>query len=160
MSAESVQSQRIQVLRRILESGGARTQEGLREALVAENFSVNQSTISRDLRKLGAVRVTTQDGRLAYQLVGKKILPPLTEDSVLVTDVRVNENLIVVLTPPGTASLVARKMDGMGSQDVIGTLAGDDTVLVIPKSTKSILRIAQDIRRYFGVADLAGTWST
>jgi len=135
-------------LRRLLGQGGVTTQDELRDELERQNFAVTQSTISRDLRRIGAVKAVDAKGETVYRLPEEMIslrLPPTNiEDMVL--DIRTNGALIVMLTAPDCASLVARHLDLSRPQGVIGTIAGDDTIFVAPANLKTIPATIKSIR--------------
>jgi transcriptional regulator of arginine metabolism len=127
-------------LRDLLSKGTARTQEDLKISLQKKGFEVNQSKISRLLRKLGAIKVLDSQGEIIYRLP-QDPAPPSTYTSVshLVVEVMHNEMLIVIRTSPGSASLIARLIDFQAEKiGCIGTVAGDDTILVVPSSVKTL----------------------
>lgn len=145
---------RLQALRRLLESEKSSTQDELREELEKLSFEVNQSTISRDLRKLGAIKLIDASGRTVYRLaevVAPEMAPVVTGPlQNLVTQVAHNGSLVVLHTSPGSASLVARQLDRLGNKNILGTLAGDDTVFVAPAQVRQIDRLTARIRKLFG----------
>jgi transcriptional regulator of arginine metabolism len=133
------QKDRLNTLKEILSQGTLSTQEDLREKLERAKFVVNQSTISRDLRKLGAVRTTEKDGTIVYRLPEEFIAPVVsTTLNHLVLDIENNGATIVIHTSAGSASLVARHLDSVRPAGILGTIAGDDTIFVAPASTKTI----------------------
>ena len=96
----------------------------------------DQSTVSRTLKKLGVVKLRDpQTGSLMYRWPPKKIsiAPPKSVKS-LVREIVSNESIIVIHTDPGSAALVARYLDVKKPAEILGTLAGDDTIVVIPRS--------------------------
>ena len=97
------------------------TQQELANALAERGFSATQATVSRDIQELGLIR--TGEG---YQ-VGA----PLAVVSDLVLSFTRVQFLVVIRTPPGTANLVARTIDESGLAGVAGTVAGDDTIIVV-----------------------------
>jgi transcriptional regulator of arginine metabolism len=126
-----------------------RSQTGLAELLGAEGFSVTQATLSRDLDELGAVRIRGVDWTLVYALRSEggdqspKVAAEASElearlkrllGELLVT-AEGSANLVVLRTPPGAAQFLASALDHADNQGVtagvMGTIAGDDTVLVI-----------------------------
>ena len=121
---------RLNVLRELLEKDDLATQDELREQLQKLNFEVTQSTISRDLRRLGAVRTIDARGRAVYRLMEKEFEPPTSNMRAMVKKIQANSALIVIQTTPGTASVVARHLDINCSDLSLGTIAGDDTVFV------------------------------
>lgn len=122
-------TKRLSLLRELLMKGTLATQEGLREKLEKMKFQVTQSTISRDLRKLGAVRTVDGEGRTVYRL---SEVEPVNSNVVkyMIKSVKANASLVVIHTAPSTASLVARHLDMHCGPAILGTIAGDDTVFV------------------------------
>ncbi len=101
-------------------------------------YEATQSTVSRLLRKLGAVRAVESDGQIVYKL-SEYSPPPSTSSLVeLVLDIKSNGSIIVIRTSPGSASLVARHLDHHRPDGILGTLAGDDTIFVAPASVTKI----------------------
>ena len=114
----------------------ARTQQELARALSERGFAATQATVSRDIQELGLVRTGG----------GYRSGSPVSAVSELVLSVTQVEFLAVVRTPPGTANLVARAIDEAGVEGVAGTLAGDDTILVVLADR----RAAEPLRRFLG----------
>jgi transcriptional regulator of arginine metabolism len=112
------------------------TQQELARALAERGFSATQATVSRDVQELGLVR--TGDGYAA----GRS--PALVSELVLSTEQV--QFLLVVHTPSGTANLVARAIDETGLEGVAGTVAGDDTIIVVLRNDAA----ADDLRRFLG----------
>lgn len=142
--------ERLKTLKELIRGGEATTQDDLVKALRKRKFDVTQSTVSRDLRRIGAVRSTDLEGNIVYLLAdGQQVLPPeVSEDlGVLVRNIEANESMIVLHTTAGAASLVARYIDSMRSYlEILGTLAGDDCIFVVPASTKKISGVLKRIR--------------
>jgi transcriptional regulator of arginine metabolism len=155
--AERVDTQsRLQALRRLLVKEDASTQDELREELEKLDFEVNQSTISRDLRKLGAIKMIDTSGRTVYRLAEEmaSVRAPTGGMGTLITDIEHNGFVIVVHTSPGSASLVARQIDQLRSDGgVLGTIAGDDTVFVCPRNVKEINTVVRRIAEILGSSD-------
>lgn len=129
----------IEFLKKLILSGTIATQEQICERAIREGFSVNQSKISRLLRKAGFIKVIGPDGKLKYSFTDD--VPVKYKNSSLrdlVIKVSSNEVLIVIETRPGSASFVAGILDHTFKQDVLGTVAGDDTVFIAPRSTAII----------------------
>jgi transcriptional regulator of arginine metabolism len=142
---------RFNVLRKLLESGKSSTQEELREVLEQKGFDVNQSTISRDLKKLNAIKGTDSKGRTVYRLSENSAESNFVSQSVpdLITNISHNDSMIVIHTSPGSASLVARHLDMNRPADILGTIAGDDTIFVAPSKDFSIKQTITAIRESF-----------
>jgi transcriptional regulator of arginine metabolism len=144
-------SERLSALRKILESGKNSTQEELRDMLEAKGHNVNQSTISRDLRKIGAIKGTDNKGRTVYRLSEISQESSFVAQSVgdLILNITHNDSMIVIQTSPGSASLVARHLDMNKPADILGTIAGDDTIFVAPSKDFSIKQTITAIRESF-----------
>ncbi len=144
---------RLLVLRQLLLKGTASTQEDLGKALRQKKFDVTQSTISRDIRRIGAIKTINAEGQTVYRLPNDThTLPPTVSHSLggLLIDIQANESMVVVHTSPGSASLVARHLDSMRSAlGILGTLAGDDTIFIAPSSTKQISSLIRKIKEEF-----------
>jgi transcriptional regulator of arginine metabolism len=115
--------------------------------------NVTQATLSRDLDELGAFKARTPAGEVVYRLPDE---PPANGAWLermmreFVSDVDVSGNLIVVKTPPGGAGPVARAIDGAGVAGVLGTVAGDDTILIICRQGVSAKKVAGRLRTLAG----------
>jgi transcriptional regulator of arginine metabolism len=128
--------QRRKVLRQLLlAGGGGSTQAQLVAALSERGMRTTQSTISRDLKLLGAQRRARDDGSYAYRLetVGRTNFP-----AGMVLAVEHNETVIVVRTRVGRAPAVGMELDELRHPEILGTIAGDDTVVVIPRSVTRV----------------------
>jgi len=121
---------RLEALRKLLVEGTLSTQEELREKLEKQKYAVNQSTISRDLRKLNAIRTNDQEGRVVYRLPSPGTSPGSVVSESMVTSITPASALVVIQTSPGSASLVARHLDLNRPAGLVGTIAGDDTVFL------------------------------
>ena len=130
-------NQRQHRIPRILEHQAVGSQAELVDLLAAEGVVATQATVSRDLEDLGAVKVRVPGGETVYAIpeVTKDRLAP--EDHLRrvlgdwVVEVSHSANLVVVRTPPGSAHVVASALDRSGLEGMLGTVAGDDTILVV-----------------------------
>ncbi|WP_019215111.1 arginine repressor [Legionella tunisiensis] len=137
-SGMNEQQNLIHNLRELLSDGQITTQEDICSALEAKGHLVNQSKISRLIRRLGAIKSKNEQGQIVYRLPHEPA-PPTTASQLanLVIDVIANETLIIVNTSPGSAQLIARILDYNKEKiQIIGTIAGDDAIMVAPKSIK------------------------
>ncbi len=136
-------------LKDLLLSGQAGTQEEICSTLNAQGFNVNQSKVSRLLRKIAAIKVKNPQGHVVYTLA-KEPPPPSAHSplSHLVLNIRANDTLIIITTSPGAAPLIARMLD-FHQQDshILGTIAGDDTIFVAPEKTDEIREIMEELKR-------------
>jgi transcriptional regulator of arginine metabolism len=113
-------------------------QESLRRRLAQEKMRVTQATLSRDLQELKLVK-TAEGYRTALSLPEEvAAIPPLTRAlREFLLDIRPAENLLVLKTPPSGAQPLAAAVDGAKFAEIAGTIAGDDTVLIITPSRKT-----------------------
>jgi transcriptional regulator of arginine metabolism len=139
---------RLLALRRILDDGKLSTQEELAEELNRQNFVVTQSTISRDLRRIGAVKVAGPSGTTTYKLGNRPITVNVPDTSIknLIVNIKHNESLIVIHTTIGSASMVANYLDHVKFSEVLGTIAGDDTIFVAPSASAKIPSLIKKIQ--------------
>ncbi len=126
-------------LRDLLIKGTVSTQEEICDALEALEHPMTQSKVSRMLRKVGAVKAKNESGQIVYRLP-REPAPPTTNSQLasLILDIVANETMVIVNTSPGAAQLVARLLDyNKDKAEILGTIAGDDTILIVPKSMKN-----------------------
>ena len=136
----------------LLRSRQVSSQEELASLLARNGERVTQATLSRDLEDLGAVKVR-EDGRVVYRLPeepphGDEWLHRMLQEFAV--EVAASGNLVVVKTPPGGANAVARALDGAGIKDVIGTVAGDDTIIVVCREGVRGQTVARRLRSMAG----------
>ncbi|MBX7082239.1 MAG: hypothetical protein K1X88_23730 [Nannocystaceae bacterium] len=136
-------------LRKLLAAGHASTQTELCRLLAERGHTTTQSTISRDLKLLGAHRIPRDDGESVYQL---RPHAPAGFPSDMVVAVDHNEVAIIVRTRIGRAQAVGHELDALQLPAVLGTIAGDDTVLVIPRSVAQTVELARRLRELVGGA--------
>ena len=128
-------------------------QEKLRELLHAEGIAVTQATLSRDLHNLGLSKVTDPAGGSFYAVPSEHLAPfPPVEQlvSTLFLSIDGVGPFAVVKTPPGSAEALGGSLDHASWEDVLGTIAGDDTLLIITRSEAARVRVAKRL------GDLAG----
>lgn len=142
---------RREAIRRLLSGAPVGTQEELGALLEAEGFRVTQATLSRDLAALGAARVALPDGGTRYVLDGGA--PPalsLRGVGEMVTTIDDNGHLVVVRTLPGAASLVGDALDGQRLRELLGTVAGDDTLFCAPAKGHRAAALGKKLHTLFG----------
>ena len=148
----------------LLETRRVRSQAELAELLASDGLRVTQTTLSRDLDELGAVKIRDGGGDLVYavpaeggdptprlavldgEVVGR--LPRLAAELLVSADA--SANLVVLRTPPGAAQFLASALDRAGLPEVVGTIAGDDTVMVIARGADSGADLATKLLRLAG----------
>ena len=132
----------------LIGKGLVHSQSDLVRLLAKEGFRVTQATASRALEEIGAVRGRSADGTSFYELRNRgetqqRQLMPVPSNLIL--SVESSANIAVVRTPPGGAQLVASSLDSAGLDSIIGTIAGDDTVLVISKKATGGAELAKQL---------------
>jgi transcriptional regulator of arginine metabolism len=141
---------RLSALKKLLNQGNLSTQSDLQGKLEKLGYFVTQSTISRDLRRLGAVKTVNGEGQTVYRLrEGGSATSQTSSLSDLVISITSNGMLIVIHTFPGSASLIARHLDQVRPGGILGTLAGDDTIFVALSSHRSGNVAIQEIEASF-----------
>lgn len=134
-------------IRQIISHQRVSNQDELRRLLEAAGYETTQGTLSRDLKELGVARRHTPEGP-------RYTLPSESEDTRLaqligfeIESIEANESLIVIRTLPGRAAGVADIIDRFGLEDILGTVAGDNTIFVAPTSVSRLDSLSRDIRR-------------
>ncbi|HXY50509.1 MAG TPA: arginine repressor [Terriglobales bacterium] len=131
----------------LLHRGPVESQEELQRLLGRRGFDVGQATLSRDIHEIGLVKTT--DGYRAPEdaPAAEPVLPSVSRlVREFVVDVRQAQNLLVLKTSVGSAQPVAAAIDTEDWPEVVGTLAGDDTILVISPENKTALQLARRIQ--------------
>ncbi len=149
-------TQRQHRIARLLESHAVTSQGQLVDLLAHDGVVATQATVSRDLEELGAIKVRMAGADPVYAV-------PEFEDRVApeehlkrvfgdwVVEVAHSANLVVVRTPPGSAHVVASAVDRAGLTDIIGTVAGDDTILVVAAERVGGAKVARRLSRLAGL---------
>ena len=134
----------------LVEQEPVRSQEQLRQRLVARGFDVTQATLSRDIKELGLLK-RSSDG--AYQPAGVDARPGTTTMDTLsralaeyLLNIEAVQQLVVLKTGAGQAQLMAVAIDKARLPDVAGTLAGDDTILIIARDPKGAQQVVKHLK--------------
>ncbi len=135
---------------RIIRSRPIGTQEELLAAVEEAGFRATQATLSRDLARLGARRVSRPQGGTVYELDGAAERNGLGALRGLVQGITANGSLVVVRTHPGSAPAIARAIDLGEVPEVLGTIAGDDTIFVAPAPDVRPRRLAARLAEILG----------
>ncbi len=135
----------------IIENHDIVTQDELVERLKSQGMDVTQATISRDIKELRLVKVMTTEGKAKYTamsndsgVLSEKLLSIL-RGGYLSSDYA--NNILVIRTLPGLASAVASTIDSLGWTEIVGTIAGDDTILIVTRAE----RIAEEMQERFNL---------
>ena len=137
-------------IKEIIENTVVETQEELAESLRKQNIEVTQATVSRDIKELMLIKIPTGDGRYRYAyplekniVFSKNRMSRMFQDSVI--GLNYSENIIVIKTLPGTANAVASTLDYAKWPEIIGTVAGDDNILVVVKPIEAVPQILRKL---------------
>lgn len=149
--------QRQHRIAKLLEQQPVGSQGQLVALLAADGVEATQTTVSRDLEELGALKVRLPGGETAYalpELPIQQIAPTDHLRRVLgewAVEIGASQNLVVLRTPPGCAHVVASALDRSGLDGVIGTVAGDDTLLMVVAEGHSARRLADRLQSLAGL---------
>jgi transcriptional regulator of arginine metabolism len=137
---------RLQLLKKIISEQEVSDQIQLLKELRNSGIETTQATISRDLQELNVVKIRVKQGRYKYEILEKASESDLSEQLRVVFDnfvdeIKATNNLIVIKTAPGNANSVAVIIDRLGLPEILGTIAGDDTILVIVDTDENRKRI-------------------
>jgi transcriptional regulator of arginine metabolism len=144
----ALKTERQRAMLEIVQKRPVRTQDEIADELIRRGFQVTQATVSRDIRELGLVRASQNEGA-RYVHNGETTQPAPTRlggalrDHLL--DVEFVGNLGVLHTRPSTAPLVAAALDAVAFPDVLGTVAGDDTVIVVVRTLNGGQRLSKHL---------------
>ena len=150
-------AQRQHRIAKLLETGAVTSQSHLVDLLAADGVEATQATVSRDLEELGAVKVRVAGGDTVYaipELPKDRLVPEEQLRRVIsdwVVEIAHSVNLVVLRTPPGSAHVVASAIDRASMPGVLGTVAGDDTILVVAAESVGGDRIAKRLQALCGL---------
>ena len=150
LNSKSVSARRAKAIS-LIKAGVVHSQSDLVKLLKKAGFVVTQATASRDLEEIGAVRGRNSDGGSVYVISASSdgaIAASMPLPSDLILSVEASGNLAVVRTPPGGAQYLASTLDNSGISSIIGTIAGDDTVLVVSKKAMGGADLAKELLSY------------
>ncbi|MBP3524421.1 MAG: arginine repressor [Clostridia bacterium] len=145
-----MKAKRQALIREIVEAQSIQTQEELAEALRAHGMVVTQATVSRDIREMHLLKVLAEDGSYRYATMEKSDagmndrLIRMLSDSVV--EMNSANNLIVIHTLPGSAHVAAEAIDNLRWPETIGTIAGDNTILVIVRTNEEVDAVMKRFR--------------
>lgn len=134
----------------IIEKQAVETQEELAEALRARGIKVTQATVSRDIKELRLLKVLSSDGAYKYATADKaenglneRFIRMLSESLL---SVAASNNLVVVKTLSGSANMAAEALDSMHWLEILGSLAGDNTILLVVRANEDAPAVVQRIQ--------------
>jgi transcriptional regulator of arginine metabolism len=149
--------QRQQAIARLIQQHEVTNQPQLVELLAGEGITATQATVSRDLDDLGAVKVRVPGGATVYavpEFAPERVAPLDQLRRVMgewVAEVTHSANLVIVRTPPGCAHVVASALDRSGLDGLLGTVAGDDTMMCVATEAVGGAQLAANLRELAGI---------
>ncbi|HWJ63922.1 MAG TPA: arginine repressor [Acidimicrobiales bacterium] len=155
--ARPTKNQRQHLVAKLLSQHAVTSQEQLVSLLADEGVTATQATVSRDLDDLGAIKVRAGAGETVYAIPELPKDQRAPEDHLRrtlgdwVVEVASSGNLVVLRTPPGTANVVGSALDRSGMPEVIGTVAGDDTLFVVVAEGLTGAQVADQLRELAGL---------
>ncbi|QJC29316.1 transcriptional regulator ArgR [Enterobacteriaceae endosymbiont of Plateumaris rustica] len=142
----------VKIFKNLIKEEKFSTQIEIVRALQEEGFNnINQSKVSRMLTKFGAIRTRNAKMQMVYCFPLDLGVPNTTSPlKNLVLDIDYNDILIIIHTSPGAAQLIARLLDSLGkSEGILGTIAGDDTIFIIPTRLYKTVNLYKNIKILF-----------
>jgi transcriptional regulator of arginine metabolism len=134
-------------IREIITNRDIETQDELVEGLKNAGFNVTQATVSRDIKELHLVKVPLMDGRYKYSLPADQRFNPLQKLKRTLTDafvkIDIAGHMLVMKTLPGNANAIGALIDNLDWEEILGTLCGDDTCLIICRTENETKIITQ-----------------
>lgn len=143
-----MKNNRHNVIMSIIRSKKIRTHEELITELKKIGYTVTQATISRDIKVLGLSKFSDSEG--SYYGVGNEKSAGVFAYSDYVSSLNHGGNMIVIRTKPGTASAVASTVDDMLENEILGSIAGDDTIFIAVKSEEKASELCTRLKDFFG----------
>jgi transcriptional regulator of arginine metabolism len=137
---------------KIINEKQIKTHEQLIEELTKAGYDVTQATVSRDIKELGLVKAPTANGGACYSMPNETVENSdkhLNLFSDAVRSISAALHTVVVRTYPGMASAVAASVDSVLRNDILGSIAGDDTLLIIASNEAAAVEIAAKLRKIF-----------
>ena len=132
-AAMSTREQRLYAIRKIVQTEVIRSQDDLLNALARSGFDVTQATLSRDIKHLNVIKQHDGSGLYVYTLSEAIVSAENAVIDIERLNIEFSGSLAVIKTRPGYAMGIASDIDTSGLREILGTIAGDDTILIIPR---------------------------
>jgi len=129
-------NERLMAIRRLINGSNISSQEELLSLLENQGFSMTQATLSRDLRYLRVAKMPDSERGYIYMLTERQLNDPSENEDLPITgfvSIDFAQGMAIMKTLPGHASSIAYALDNLNSYEIAGTIAGDDTILIIPR---------------------------
>lgn len=126
------------------------TQDELITKLCESGFDVTQATVSRDIKQLQLVKISTEDGKYKYALPRRDDLASSVKFKSILRDTAITvqdaENIVVIKTYPGMANAAAAAVEALAGETIIGCIAGDDTIFIVVKTDEEATSFTENLR--------------
>lgn len=151
-----VKNSRMEALKMLISSQELGSQEEVLQALAKEGYTLTQATLSRDLKQLKVAKAASMNGKYVYVLPNetmyKRVSSPRSAREMMMTSgfasINFSGNMIVIKTRPGYASSIAYNIDNSDIPQILGTIAGDDTIFLVKKegtNEHEIMRMLSEV---------------
>ena len=136
----------------LIRNNDIETQEELQAYLVKDGFAVTQATVSRDIREMKLTKISTNNGKQKYVVLNDAI-EDLSEKYVRVLkdgfiSMDMAQNILVIKTVSGMAGAVCASIDAMNIHEIVGSIAGDDTIMCAIRTTEDTVQIMKKLRKF------------
>lgn len=135
----------------IIQKNEIETQEELSEYLVKEGYSVTQATVSRDIRELKLTKILMSNGKQKYAIINESLEDLSQKYARILRDGFVSmdmaQNILVIKTGSGMANAVCAAIDSMQMQEIVGSIAGDDTIMCAIRTVDETIALMKKIRK-------------
>lgn len=147
-------SSRLNVIKMLISSSEIGSQEELLGILRNHGFSLTQATLSRDLKQLKVAKAATPSGSYIYVLPNDAMYRRVSSDMVITPNIPINNgyksihfsgNMAIIRTRPGYAACIAYDIDKANYEEILGTIAGDDTILLVLREDTSRQRVREQL---------------
>lgn len=146
-----VKTDRLETLKMLISSKELCSQDEVLKALKKEGFTLTQATLSRDMKQLKVAKAASMNGKYVYVLPNetmyRRVTRPMEASEMLVTpgfvSLNFSGNMGVIRTRPGYASSIAYNIDNSGMDEILGTIAGDDTIFIVIKEGCSYQQVQE-----------------
>ena len=146
-----MKNQRLEKVKELIARFDIETQDELIERLRAEGFAVTQATVSRDIRELKVSKVLGANGKYHYAVAATSTVNTRHSYMSSILSVAFANNLVVIKTGPGLAQAVAAEMDSTENGELLGCVAGDDTILAVATSEATASVFCENLKKRIGL---------
>lgn len=144
----STRKERLDAICRIIQAKAISNQEELLKELMTSGFTLTQATLSRDIKQLKIAKVHNGEGDYVYRLPQDEVTKAFGQSDRQLPYIEFSGNLAVIRTRPGYAMGIASDIDNHSRKEILATIAGDDTILVIPRDGMSREEVTEALSHF------------